>query len=59
MTPEGGSYCGQVRYKAEGKPMVKGQCRCRELQFYPRCDHALFAHAEPAAENHVLNGSSG
>jgi hypothetical protein len=33
MKLEGGCYCGQVRYKAEGDPMMKGQCHCRECQF--------------------------
>jgi hypothetical protein len=30
---EGGCYCGQVRYAAGGKPMMKAQCRCRECQY--------------------------
>ncbi len=30
MKLEGGCYCGEVRYKAEGKPMMKAQCHCRE-----------------------------
>jgi hypothetical protein len=33
MTLEGGCYCGQVRYVAEGDPMIKGQCHCRECQY--------------------------
>ena len=33
MTFEGGCYCGQVRYAAEGKPQLKAQCHCRECQY--------------------------
>jgi hypothetical protein len=33
MTLEGGCYCGQLRYKAEGEPMMKAQCHCRECQY--------------------------
>ena len=33
MKLEGGCYCGQVRYIAEGKPMLKAQCHCRECQY--------------------------
>jgi hypothetical protein len=33
MKLEGGCYCGQVRYKAEGDPMMKAQCHCRECQY--------------------------
>jgi len=30
MRLEGGCYCGAVRYAAEGDPMMKAQCVCRE-----------------------------
>jgi hypothetical protein len=29
---EGGCYCGGVRYRAEGDPLFRGQCFCRECQ---------------------------
>jgi hypothetical protein len=33
MKLEGGCYCGRVRYVAEGSPMLKAQCHCRECQY--------------------------
>lgn len=32
MKLEGGCYCGDVRYVAEGTPMLKAQCHCRACQ---------------------------
>jgi hypothetical protein len=33
MKLEGGCYCGTLRYVAEGEPMMKAQCHCRECQY--------------------------
>ena len=33
MKLEGGCYCGQLRYLAEGEPALKAQCHCRECQY--------------------------
>ncbi len=41
MAIEGGCYCGQVRYEAEGDPVLKGQCFCRECQYITGGDSVL------------------
>lgn len=33
MKLEGGCYCGALRYVAEGDPVLKAQCHCRECQY--------------------------
>ncbi|MEM8498150.1 MAG: GFA family protein [Pseudomonadota bacterium] len=33
MKFSGGCYCGELRYEAEGEPILKGQCHCRECQY--------------------------
>jgi hypothetical protein len=33
MKLEGGCYCGNVRYEAEGDPVMRAQCNCRECQY--------------------------
>jgi hypothetical protein len=33
MKLEGGCYCKGLRYAAEGEPMMKAQCHCRECQY--------------------------
>ncbi len=33
MTIEGGCYCGNLRYKADGDAIFAGQCHCRECQY--------------------------
>lgn len=42
MKLEGGCYCGEVRYKAEGDPMMKAQCHCRECQYISGGDANVF-----------------
>jgi len=47
MTLEGGCYCGKVRYVAEGDPMMKAQCHCRECQYITGGSANLFMVMPP------------
>tara|TARA_B110001452_G_C14999154_1_gene349299 strand:- start:88 stop:489 length:402 start_codon:yes stop_codon:yes gene_type:complete len=33
MNIEGGCYCGNIRFKSDGKPEASMQCHCRECQY--------------------------
>ena len=33
MTITGGCYCGAIRYTADGAPMMKAECFCRDCQY--------------------------
>lgn len=33
MIIEGGCYCGDIRYRADGDPVFSLQCHCRECQY--------------------------
>ena len=34
MKAEGGCYCGSLRFEVDGDAMFKGQCHCRECQYF-------------------------
>ncbi|HTO09187.1 MAG TPA: GFA family protein [Myxococcota bacterium] len=57
MKIEGGCYCGALRYKAEGDPMFKGQCHCRECQYFSG-GHPNVIVAMPASGFSYTKGSA-
>ena len=55
MKLEGGCYCGEVRYEAEGEPVMKAQCHCRECQYITGGSPNVFI-AMPVAGFHYTKG---
>lgn len=53
MKLEGGCYCGDVRYAAEGEPMLRAQCHCRECQYLSGGAPNLFMLMPPAGFAYV------
>ena len=33
MDVQGGCYCGALRYRTTGEPLMRAQCHCRECQY--------------------------
>lgn len=54
---EGGCYCGAVRYRAEGEPIIKAECFCRECQHITG-GGSLFAMAMPADGFAIIAGAT-
>ncbi len=55
MKVEGGCYCGEIRYKAEGEPIFKAECYCRECQYITGGGY-LTAMAMPAEGFEMVQG---
>ena len=53
MTFEGGCYCGQVRYAAEGAPVLRAQCHCRQCQYFSGGAPNLFMLMPPKGFRYV------
>jgi hypothetical protein len=53
MKLEGGCYCGEVRYQAEGKPMLRAQCHCRECQYFSGGSPNMFLLMPPDGFNYT------
>ncbi|MEZ6010993.1 MAG: GFA family protein [Hyphomonas sp.] len=56
MAITGGCYCGEIRYEAEGEPIMKGECHCRECQYITGGQANDFM-AMPAAGFHFTKGT--
>ena len=57
MKVEGGCYCGALRFEAEGNPLFKGQCHCRECQYFSG-GHPNAVMGMPAASFRYVKGAA-
>lgn len=57
MIVEGGCYCKSVRYRAEGEPMIKAECFCRECQYITGGNSVLIM-AMPSAGFEITKGQA-
>lgn len=56
MAIEGGCYCGALRYRIEGEPVLKAMCFCRECQHVAGGGPAVLM-AVPEAAHHYTKGT--
>ncbi|MEZ5954471.1 MAG: GFA family protein [Hyphomonas sp.] len=57
MTITGRCYCGEVHYEADGDPVMKGECHCRECQYFTGGNANDFM-AMPSAGFRVTKGAT-
>jgi hypothetical protein len=53
MKLEGGCYCRELRYTAEGAPILKAQCHCRECQYISGGAPNMFIVMPPEGFNYI------
>jgi|SRR5579862_6881496 len=53
MRLEGGCYCKNIRYIAEGEPRLRAQCHCRECQYISGGGPNLFMLMPPEGFRYV------
>jgi len=57
MKLEGGCYCRALRYVAEGEPVMKAQCHCRNAST-SRVERPTFSFAMPIAGFSYTKGAA-